>query len=321
MSDNKGRPMTRREIREREAAAAAAAAGGTGGSAYPPQGGQQQPPHRGAPAPESGWAPQNPPVARPPQATGGSRGVDATGRLTPVQQPGGNPPPYAPGAPGQGRPGAAPSGPGGQGAQPSGPGGFAPGRGQQPSGPGQQGPGGQGPGGQGPQGGPPSPFGNRSSAAPVPAAPQQGRSGRFGGQNAPQGSGPGMPPAAGRPGDAGQTAQWGPPPSGPTQSPSGPPSPFGTRPGAPAGPAQRSDGRRRARARTSLGVRCRCGAAVAPAGRRAPGPRFPVPRASWCGRPRCPGFRPGGRSWTAVPGCARWPVRRRPCRPVPHLPP
>ncbi|MBD7981165.1 hypothetical protein [Oerskovia merdavium] len=109
MSDQHGgsmqpvRPLTRREIREREAAAAEQAAG----SAPPASGGFPPPPP--APAPEAPVAPAGPPpsrrsmrepvsptagdgfpsqapVVRPPSMTGGMRGVDQTGRLTPIQE-------------------------------------------------------------------------------------------------------------------------------------------------------------------------------------------------------------------------------------------
>jgi hypothetical protein len=99
MSDNgnvHGRPMTRREIREREQAAAAAAAGQQGSA--PPYGGGPTaggvPPVPAAPSrrsygdSSSDTYPGRPPVVRPPAATGGVRGLDETGRLTPVQRAG-----------------------------------------------------------------------------------------------------------------------------------------------------------------------------------------------------------------------------------------
>lgn len=101
MSDQHGsmqpvRPLTRREIREREAAAAEQAAGAapsaTGGYAPPPvQAPAGPPPSRrsmrdvSAPTPTDGYSAQAP-VVRPPSMTGGMRGVDETGRLTPIQE-------------------------------------------------------------------------------------------------------------------------------------------------------------------------------------------------------------------------------------------
>jgi hypothetical protein len=102
MSENSNRPLTRREIREREQAAAAAAAA----AAAPSLGGPE--PTVGAPSPvpaptppapagppsrrtlreQSGFTTSQAPVVRPPSATGGVRGVDETGRLTPVQRAG-----------------------------------------------------------------------------------------------------------------------------------------------------------------------------------------------------------------------------------------
>jgi len=108
MSDNGSnmqpvRPLTRREIREREAAAAAERAAQTGSPApapAPAAGGWQPPaaPRPAAPAtpPPSRRAlrettgptdhPSQPSVVRPPAASGGMRGLDETGRLTPVQE-------------------------------------------------------------------------------------------------------------------------------------------------------------------------------------------------------------------------------------------
>ena len=106
MSDNGSnmqpvRPLTRREMREREQAAAAER---SAQSAVPPPapapgaGGWQQPPRPAAPSgpPPSrrtlrettGPAehPAQPSVVRPPAASGGMRGLDETGRLTPVQE-------------------------------------------------------------------------------------------------------------------------------------------------------------------------------------------------------------------------------------------
>lgn len=106
MSDNGSnmqpvRPLTRREMREREQAAAAER---SAQSAAPPPdpapgaGGWQQPPRPAAPSgpPPSrrtlrettGPAehPAQPSVVRPPAASGGMRGLDETGRLTPVQE-------------------------------------------------------------------------------------------------------------------------------------------------------------------------------------------------------------------------------------------
>lgn len=103
MSDQHGsmqpvRPLTRREIREREAAAAEQAAGAApsapGGYAPPPAQAQAPagpPPSRrsmrdvSAPTPADGHSTQAP-VVRPPSMTGGMRGVDETGRLTPIQE-------------------------------------------------------------------------------------------------------------------------------------------------------------------------------------------------------------------------------------------
>jgi hypothetical protein len=102
MSENSNRPLTRREIREREQAAAAAAAA----AAAPSLGGPE--PTVGAPSPvpaptppapagppsrrtlreQSGFSTSQAPVVRPPSATGGVRGVDETGRLTPVRRAG-----------------------------------------------------------------------------------------------------------------------------------------------------------------------------------------------------------------------------------------
>ncbi|PZR52254.1 hypothetical protein DNL40_12520 [Xylanimonas oleitrophica] len=105
MSENNpstGRPLTRREIREREAAAAARAAGAApaghqaAGYAAP----AQPPSRRTMHAPSQPSAPQAP-VVRPPTASGGMRGLDETGRLTPVRSaPEGHVPSTpAPGAP------------------------------------------------------------------------------------------------------------------------------------------------------------------------------------------------------------------------------
>jgi len=106
MSDQHGgsmqpvRPLTRREIREREAAAAEQAAG----SAPPASGGFPPPAPTPAPAAPAGPPPSRrsmrepvgpttgdgfaspAPVVRPPSMTGGMRGVDQTGRLTPIQE-------------------------------------------------------------------------------------------------------------------------------------------------------------------------------------------------------------------------------------------
>jgi hypothetical protein len=99
MSDQHGsmqpvRPLTRREIREREAAAAEQA----GGAAPPAPGGVHTPPAQAgpppsrrsmrdvsAPTPGGGYSSQAP-IVRPPSMTGGMRGVDETGRLTPIQE-------------------------------------------------------------------------------------------------------------------------------------------------------------------------------------------------------------------------------------------
>ncbi|MET3975446.1 hypothetical protein [Cellulosimicrobium sp. 4261] len=154
MSDNGSnmqpvRPLTRREMREREQAAAAERSGQ--GAPPPPApapgaGGWQQPARPAAPSgpPPSrrtlrettGPAdhPPQPSVVRPPAASGGMRGLDETGRLTPVQEtaervairppaptpvvptrtssrpPAGAPRPSVPGAPGPVRP-ATPSAP------------------------------------------------------------------------------------------------------------------------------------------------------------------------------------------------------------------
>ena len=95
------RPLTRREIREREAAAAEQSAGGAGQPA--PAGGYAPPVPPPAPAPVvpqpsrramrdvSAPTPADAysspaPVVRPPSMTGGMRGVDETGRLTPIQE-------------------------------------------------------------------------------------------------------------------------------------------------------------------------------------------------------------------------------------------
>ncbi|MFC8923423.1 hypothetical protein [Cellulosimicrobium sp. NPDC057127] len=107
MSDNGSnmqpvRPLTRREIREREQAAAAerAAQGGGAGapaspgapgagrSAQPPSRPSGPPPSRRALRESTGPTEQaSPPtVVRPPAASGGMRGLDETGRLTPVQE-------------------------------------------------------------------------------------------------------------------------------------------------------------------------------------------------------------------------------------------
>jgi hypothetical protein len=109
MSDNGSnmqpvRPLTRREIREREQAAAAerAAQGGTpsqpsaspGASAggWNPQPSARPtgpPPSRRALRESTGpteQASSQPTVVRPPAASGGMRGLDETGRLTPVQE-------------------------------------------------------------------------------------------------------------------------------------------------------------------------------------------------------------------------------------------
>ncbi|MBE7699974.1 hypothetical protein H9623_06590 [Oerskovia sp. Sa1BUA8] len=101
MSDQHGsmqpvRPLTRREIREREAAAAEQAAGAApsapGGYTPPaPAAPAAPPPSRrsmrdvSAPTPSEGYSNQAP-VVRPPSMTGGMRGVDETGRLTPIQE-------------------------------------------------------------------------------------------------------------------------------------------------------------------------------------------------------------------------------------------
>ncbi|MCB7137973.1 hypothetical protein [Cellulosimicrobium marinum] len=107
MSDNGSnmqpvRPLTRREIREREQAAAAQRAAEqatppgapSGGAAWPTAAGQR-PAAPPPPAPsrrsmrESTGAtqhPAQPTVVRPPAASGGMRGLDETGRLTPVQE-------------------------------------------------------------------------------------------------------------------------------------------------------------------------------------------------------------------------------------------
>jgi len=99
MSENyPGRPLTRREIRERELAAA----GGTAPAAA-----------SAAPAPAGGPVPASPPLTRrsmhapvmpqppttqvrPPSTTGGMRALDDTGRLTPVQRPTAAPVPATP---------------------------------------------------------------------------------------------------------------------------------------------------------------------------------------------------------------------------------
>ncbi|MFF3063079.1 hypothetical protein ACFVQ3_00855 [Oerskovia sp. NPDC057915] len=101
MSDQHGsmqpvRPLTRREIREREAAAAEQAAGAApsapGGYAPPPAPAPAGPPPSrrsmrdvSAPTPSDAHSAQAP-VVRPPSMTGGMRGVDETGRLTPIQE-------------------------------------------------------------------------------------------------------------------------------------------------------------------------------------------------------------------------------------------
>lgn len=146
MSDNSKRPLTRREIREREQAAAAAAAAQAGGQgagdagqapaaqsrpAFPASYGTRPaepfpaPPASANPGatPPSRRAlreqaaahepPEQPPfsaqapVVRPPSTSGGVRRVDETGRLTPVQRPSGDAEPR-PAAPfGQDAPGRA----------------------------------------------------------------------------------------------------------------------------------------------------------------------------------------------------------------------
>lgn len=110
MSDNGSnmqpvRPLTRREIREREQAAAAQRAAQAGGTAPEPSAtgatSQWTPaqPARPAAAPTPPPSrrtlrettgptehPSQPSVVRPPAASGGMRGLDETGRLTPVQE-------------------------------------------------------------------------------------------------------------------------------------------------------------------------------------------------------------------------------------------
>lgn len=108
MSDNGSnmqpvRPLTRREIREREQAAAAERAAQSGSTPQPPAtpgtpGGGWSPeaPARPSGPPPSRRAlrattgpteqPSQPTVVRPPAASGGTRGLDETGRLTPVQE-------------------------------------------------------------------------------------------------------------------------------------------------------------------------------------------------------------------------------------------
>ena len=102
MSENyPGRPLTRREIRERELAAAAAA-GAAGAQPAAPSPAQ---PALATPAPSRRSmhaAPPQPAVGaqvRPPATTGGMRALDETGRLTPVQRPTGGPVPVAPASP------------------------------------------------------------------------------------------------------------------------------------------------------------------------------------------------------------------------------
>jgi hypothetical protein len=108
MSDNGSnmqpvRPLTRREIREREQAAAAERAAQGGSASQPtassgrPGGGQgpvaparpaDPPPSRRALRESTGPTEQaaQPTVVRPPAASGGMRGLDETGRLTPVRE-------------------------------------------------------------------------------------------------------------------------------------------------------------------------------------------------------------------------------------------
>ncbi|QJW36363.1 hypothetical protein [Cellulosimicrobium protaetiae] len=104
MSDNGNmqpvRPLTRREMREREQAAAAerSAQPAAPPPAPAPGGAWQQPARPAAPAapPPSRRTlrettgptdhPGQPSVVRPPAASGGMRGLDETGRLTPVQE-------------------------------------------------------------------------------------------------------------------------------------------------------------------------------------------------------------------------------------------
>ena len=109
MSDNGSnmqpvRPLTRREMREREQAAAAErAAQQPGGPPAPdaPSGASWAPAQPARPAPQPAPPPSRrtlretapapdfsapPSVVRPPAASGGMRGLDETGRLTPVQE-------------------------------------------------------------------------------------------------------------------------------------------------------------------------------------------------------------------------------------------
>ncbi|MBD8080685.1 hypothetical protein [Cellulosimicrobium arenosum] len=99
MSDNGSngqpvRPLTRREIREREQAEAARRAERSdvdGGGPRPPRTPQPAaapPPSRRSLRETSGATqyPSQPSVVRPPSTSGGMRGLDETGRLTPVQE-------------------------------------------------------------------------------------------------------------------------------------------------------------------------------------------------------------------------------------------
>ncbi|MBD5787861.1 hypothetical protein IF650_17005 [Cellulosimicrobium terreum] len=96
MSDNGSnmqpvRPLTRREIREREQAAAAqraAQSAGAGAPAQPAAAPAGPPPSRRSMRETTGPAdqPAQPSVVRPPSMSGGMRGLDETGRLTPVQE-------------------------------------------------------------------------------------------------------------------------------------------------------------------------------------------------------------------------------------------